>query len=362
MNGFFLRILSSILITTLLVSCAGTKVNPAKSNSYYYNSGEIYYIPLGNTLVGKTKLNVDKKSFEVLAEDIARDNKYVYYEAFRDTGIDRESFVVDKSGALKDKNYIYTREGYYHLTKHEIPGVDIETYVQLNDFKIAYSYKWAKDKNNYYYSQQPVNVDYDSFRRINDYFYKDCDSIYAIVDYRFYTASKRQDPVKLLNEYHLLNGNELIASIEDNDSLIINNSFEKIYNYKHITPLIVVVNDIAFFKGVPFKENNVDIESLKAPKIFRDELNSKSFTDDFYCVDKNHVYFKGEVLKEASPKGFTVLTFPYTKDYKHVFFKNSLLEGVDAKTFKYIGDKYLHADYRDGKGNYYNYDGKMKNN
>lgn len=71
---------ATLLVLMLLSSCGvGDLVDPTKSPSYFLNKGEIYYSPMGNWFeLGYTKCDTDPNTFEVLAENFAKDKHSIF--------------------------------------------------------------------------------------------------------------------------------------------------------------------------------------------------------------------------------------------------------------------------------------------
>lgn len=59
-----------------------------------------------------------------------------------------------------------------------------------------------------------------------------------------------------------------------------------------------------------------------------------SMTVEVYGKDKNHVYYKGEIIQEADPKTFTPLGSYYAKDKDFVYCHNEKFENIDRGSFQ----------------------------
>lgn len=84
--------------------------------------------------------------------------------------------------------------------------------------------------------------------------------------------------------------------------------------------------------------------------------NTKSYS--LYAVDKNHIYFQGEIMPEANVKSFSLVTSgaPYQTygiDKNNVFYSGKLLDSVDVETFMIIKNKSPIMNYDAQDKNYF---------
>jgi hypothetical protein len=70
-----------------------------------------------------------------------------------------------------------------------------------------------------------------------------------------------------------------------------------------------------------------------------------------YARDKNHVYWRGEIISNAEPASFELLAGRYAKDSEHVYLDLNVVEGADPKTFQKLPGKEIWG--RDGNDFYY---------
>ena len=70
------------------------------------------------------------------------------------------------------------------------------------------------------------------------------------------------------------------------------------------------------------------------------------YTD--YAKDINHVYFQGEIIKDANTNEFQIIDPLHAKTSKNVYFKNTIIPNADINTFKS-----LNGGYTKDKNNYY---------
>ncbi len=87
-----------------------------------------------------------------------------------------------------------------------------------------------------------------------------------------------------------------------------------------------------------------------------DPLTFKRLCEYRWGIDKNYVFFKGDLVKGLNLKYLQVLYPPdadqfiqYVKDDKNVFYKTNLVKGADAKTFRVVSGKAWEAEDRNYK-------------
>ncbi len=79
---------------------------------------------------------------------------------------------------------------------------------------------------------------------------------------------------------------------------------------------------------------------------YKEELlpnsDPKSFEiiDDIHSKDKNNVYWYSDCLSNADPLSYQIIDREYSKDKNYVFFRGKPLPNADPKTFEYIYDYY----------------------
>ncbi|WP_324028216.1 DKNYY domain-containing protein [Maribacter sp. BPC-D8] len=57
---------------------------------------------------------------------------------------------------------------------------------------------------------------------------------------------------------------------------------------------------------------------------------------DRYIVDKKHVYYEGDLIKEANVNSFQVIEYEYSKDDKHIFYRNKIIKNADYNSFQIL--------------------------
>lgn len=58
-----------------------------------------------------------------------------------------------------------------------------------------------------------------------------------------------------------------------------------------------------------------------------------------YGLDRNNVFFNGQLVVGVDRRSFTYLGYGYAKDRYRVFYKGKILPGADPRTFKVVGDE-----------------------
>lgn len=62
--------------------------------------------------------------------------------------------------------------------------------------------------------------------------------------------------------------------------------------------------------------------------------------DKHYAKDKNMVFFKYELIKEAESSSFALLSNGYARDNHHVFYESKMIKGADPKSFQVMKSGY----------------------
>jgi hypothetical protein len=152
------------IMSFLFFSCFEHKpVDDRKSNSYFIQNGKYYYIQNGNRLSqGKNQLKNVSGPLQVLTENLAKDDKVVYYKSYPQSQVDRNSFVV-QDFVKKDKNHVYEWD-FFKLKI--VADADPNTF-QYQIIDSANWFLWARDAKHYFASHHVVDVDYNSFQLLN---------------------------------------------------------------------------------------------------------------------------------------------------------------------------------------------------
>lgn len=73
--------------------------------------------------------------------------------------------------------------------------------------------------------------------------------------------------------------------------------------------------------------------------------------NEIYTQDRDHVYYRGELLTEADARSFEFLGHGYAKDNWHVFYNGRILNGADPNTFVLYEDADNYIVYRPNGNN-----------
>lgn len=318
----FLFIIS--LITQACSPFAGP-VDKSVSDSYYYSKSknDIYYSCMGNWFeLGKTKLNADVKSFEVLGLDFGKDKNHLYFkDNIVDLEVDYDTFYVDKNNynICFDKNHVYVPFGYlpYGFEKAsreknylwKIPKADPKTFQKIDS-------DWAKDGSHFFYKYNPINVDYKSFETLNKNFAKDKNRVYLLETYKLLQTLIIDAPTtKKINDRYIADKNNVY---DFQDSLII-------IPYKNINDLKIIEGKFLLFDNIVIY-NGTRIENANASSFHVIQFP--------YSKDENHVFYHGSIIRNADPKTFSIFKASYySKDKNHIFYEGKLLKEADVATF-----------------------------
>ncbi|HFK5586762.1 DKNYY domain-containing protein [Elizabethkingia anophelis] len=323
------------ILLSFCISCkdTGKLVDQKKSHSYFIDSkGKIVYCSGGSWFgAGVLQMNADAKSFQVLEEDLAKDNDFVYYrEKVQDLEVDIPSFQV-KNNIIKDRFHVFYN---FHGNIYPITGADPKTYELINNRK-----GWARDKDHYFYAGTMVSADRKTFAFVNDFFHKDKDSVYVLYDTRYFkSVMTNTGNIESINKYYIKAGNTIYYPPFGKDSNAVAKTFNTLDNIRIIDPTIISINNKTILSsGKNFKYDQVDAGSFQ---LFPIDKKNSAYAYPPYSKDKNNVYYDEEIIPEADVKSFILMDNNFGKDAKNVFYKKQLLKGVDAPSFKKDGDFY----------------------
>ena len=287
----------------------GELVDEEISHSYFYTKDKqgIVYSPMGNWFeLGKTEMQVDMASFQVLGNYYAKDNNQAYIKAkVIHFDIDVPSFKVLNGDIPMDKNHVYVLKDYYASdTKNSfriLDDADPSSFVPLN-------HDFAKDDNFIFRNNEKVTeVEYQSFEIINSEFCKDR---YGIYHYRYRKPLQKLDSINSLEVVSLTE-----SCIRDD---------KNIYFYLDRSKG-QVINKIMH---IPFKN-----------------YNQISFFKDKAMIKVDHkIYYEGIFLEKADALSFEEIRSGYAKDNTHVFYLGEIIPNADPKTFRYDKIDYVFYD------------------
>ncbi len=86
---------------------------------------------------------------------------------------------------------------------------------------------------------------------------------------------------------------------------------------------------------IPTEEHHVYFRPIDT------HFNSFKLLNEYFAVDKNHVFFKGEVLKRAHRNSFQALKeTPFARDKNQAFYGRNSIPQVDLKSFEILNHFY----------------------
>ena len=257
----------------------------------------------------KKVIGVDAKTFEKVGYDIVKDKNGVYFlenvseenenleiktKNLKADGIDLKTLKKLDNGYFKDKNSIY-----YELSGnlYKIKNVDLPTFEVLNS-PYSSSVYFAKDKNNVYYNGKKLDgIVPNDFEQIQSYFIKDKNGIY-----KFEEDENEQDlkitPINAKIDFR--NFKELDWKYFGDD--------KNIYYFDEESFKKVDKADINSFERIDFTgffkdKNNVYYEGEKVEGI---DMNSIEVVNGMCIKDKNSVFYEGKKLRSISPTNFNI--------------------------------------------------------
>ncbi len=280
---------------------------------YIKKNGEIYYRDWSEEKPRILK-NIDKKSFEILENDFAKDKNNIYYEGEKIEKINPKSAKIFGSHFVKDEKIVFDAD-----EKKELKDVDtIETFVYLDFF-------YARDKNNlYFYGQKVKGVSPNNFE--------------------FWTSlsSVPDNIIKSGNDFYLVyenNSNEKIYA-KKMDFPIDKDTFEsfsmRVYKDKNNFYYYDETDDIKKGKTLIKFKNEADIKTLKFLKEKNGEKSDEYIKDEknVYYVDEENVEIKK--IENADYKTFQVIEYLYAKDKNNVYYQGKKLNNVNPNYFKIV--------------------------
>ncbi len=321
-----------IALAKFYVFRLGKTVNAEISNSYFYHSMKniIVYAPDGNWFeLDYVELQADKDSFVPLDRDFGKDNKSIFWKGEKQN-VEYGTFYIDADGIPKDKKHVYSTLGWQKRLS-VIEEANPKTYQRFDTGIDNWNRYWTRDDAHYFYQDKKIDVEYNSFKRINHTIAVDTTSIFAIINNQLEDGVRvvevraviRKSPiisgaVKRINDDYAQIGNSVILSNWKNEFASI--PFASISSIKVIDERNIIVNDelISDGKLIP----GIDIQSFVV------------LQRDFF-KDKNNVYYDTEIIAGANAMSFKILSEEYSKDNKHVFYKNELVENASALNFSY---------------------------
>ncbi|MDR2148999.1 MAG: DKNYY domain-containing protein [Tannerella sp.] len=342
-----------------LVRQTGKLIDGEKSKRYYDGYGffkeNIYYwsnLSLGDT---PQKLeNADRETFVVLSEWYAKDKNRVYYHSNPDIYVDAPTFEVEVDGdnyILRDKNHVYRLVRSNEPSEKErefkvVPDANPATFRELGN-------KWSKDDKTIYYNYEKTDADLQTFMNISEYFSKDKNYLYFSYLEQVESIIKERcntdELVYIPNSYYIYTrtnlyyGNDKVllslplkdaASIEwgeiMGDGLWLKADGKVVLRGEWLNDPRVDESTFASLGGSQFFKdaNNVYYWKWNTRNlILMDNADLHTFEQvgGSYAKDKNHVYYRDEIVPDANPKDF--------------YYDEETRYGYSGKNVYFLGEK-----------------------
>ena len=306
-------------------------------NKYYRDKNNIYFLNDKDDKMEFEKLaGANPKTFEIVDDYFARDDKNVYFFNKKVIGVDAKTFEKVGYDIVKDKNGVYFLENVSEENENleiktknlKADGIDLKTLKKLDN-------GYFKDKNSIYYElsgnlYKMKNVDLPTFEVLNSpynssvYFAKDKNNVYY--------NGKKLDGI-IPNDF------EQIQSyfIKDKNGIY---KFEEDENEQDlkITPINAKI-DFRNFKELDWKyfgdDKNIyyfDEDIFK--KVDKADINSFERIDSTgFFKDKNNVYYEGEKIEGIDMNSIEVINGMCIKDKNSVFYEGKKLRNISPTNF-----------------------------
>ena len=337
-------------------------------SKYYKDKNNVYFMDNRDDKIKFKKLSyVNPKTFEMVDNTFARDDKNLYLFEYKLDGIDAKTFEKISSNIVKDKNGLYFLEDIekenenieIKTRKINIKGLDLKTFEHIDDYyykdknNIYYdldnnlytiknadlatfevlnspyssSIYFAKDKNNVYYQNKKINgIIADGFEQIQSNFIKDKNRLYKIDE------DEEKNEIKLIpinEKVNLENFEEIGGNYYKDDKNLYyfgENEFKKIEgadpnSFKY---------DNENYTFIAKDKNNVYFEGEKVKGI---DVNSAEGINGLWIKDKNNVFYEGKKLRNISPDNFNIFNGGLSYD-KILIDKNGIYKFIETEDNK----------------------------
>ncbi len=204
------------------------------------------------------------------------------------------------------------------------------------------------------------NVDPNTFKIVDDYFFKDKNHVYFYETYRlgkdFFTSKRKRflllekaDPASFISlDYGYAKDkstawyNNSAFEVDDLESLVvINQHFLRDNKTAYLDRKRIKESDGISFELIS-EHYAQDLKRYYYYLPFDDtyvinpilcHYESFEVIDYQYAKDNTNVFFEGDKLQEAESKTFMMISHGYAKDTFHVFFRDKILENADPFSF-----------------------------
>ncbi len=302
-------------------------------NKYYRDKNNIYFLNDKDDKMEFEKLaGANPKTFEIVDDYFAKDDKNVYFFNKKVIGVDAKTFEEVGYDIIKDKNGLHilidSNETEIKVKNLKADGIDLKTLKKLDN-------GYFKDKNNIYYGlsgnlYKIKNADLQTFEVLTSpysssvYFAKDKNNVY-------YNGKKLDGIVpndfEQIQSYFIKDRNGIYKFEEDEDK----------QNLK-ITPINAKIN-FKNLKELDWKyfgdDKNIyyfDEDSFK--KVDKADINSFERIDfTAFFKDKNNVYYEGEKVEGIDMNSIEVVNGMCIKDKNSVFYEGKKLRNISPNNF-----------------------------
>ena len=313
-------------------------------SKYYKDKNNVYFMDNRDGKIKFKKLSyVNPKTFEMVDNTFARDDKNLYLFEYKLDGIDAKTFEKISSNIVKDKNGLYFLEDIekenenieIKTRKINIKGLDLKTFEHIDDY-------YYKDKNNVYYESynnlyKIENADLATFEVLNSpysssiYFAKDKNNVY-------YQNKKINgivaDGFEQIQSNFIKDKNRLYKIDEDEEKneikLIPINEKVNLENFEEIGGNYYKDDKNLYYFG----ENEFKKIEGADPNSFKYDNENHTFI----AKDKNNVYFEGEKVKGIDVNSAEGINGLWIKDKNNVFYEGKKLKGISSDNFSYFND------------------------
>ena len=261
---------------------------------------------------------VNPKTFEMVDNTFARDDKNLYLFEYKLDGIDAKTFEKISSNIVKDKNGLYFLE-------------DIE-----------------KENENIEIKTRKINIkglDLKTFEHIDDYYYKDKNNIYYDLYNNLYTIKNADlKTFEILDSSYTGYGN----FSKDKDYIYLNN--KKLEEIDAKTFEKMRANLIRDKNGIYKVEKDEEKHEFKIVPINAkiNFKNLKSLDWGYFKDDKNIYYFdedKFEKIEGADASSFEKVKYSdFYKDKNYVYYNGKKIVGMDFKDIENIDEEWSIAE------------------
>ena len=318
-------------------------------SNYYKDKNNVYFVDNRDDKIKFKKLAyVNPKTFEMVDDTFARDDKNLYIFEYKLDGIDPKTFKKLSYRMVKDKNGLYFLEDIekendnieIKVQKLNIKGLDLKTFEHIDgDYYKDKNYVYYESDNNLYKIE---NTDLKTFE-ILDSSYTGYGNFSKDKDYIYLNNKKLEEiDAKTFEKMraNLIRDKNGIYKIEEDEGK---------YKFK-IVPINIKIDfknlknlDLGYFKD---SKNVYYFDVDKFEKIEGAEASSFEKVEyaGFY-KDKNYVYFNGKKIVgmdfkdiENRDEEWSIIELEGTwiKYKDNVYYKGKKLKGISSDNFSYF--------------------------